>query len=224
MHFDCSNTLQVLGQVGWLSEQPAAFQARIAAAGRWQEFARGQLLYVEGDRSDALFGLAEGQLDVAVAINRNETAVLYRAPPGFWIGDSGLLAEAPRSISVTAASECRVFRVPVAAVRRLLAEHPEYWQCFAKLAHRNATLAMTVLAEVVSLPPRARFARMMLRMAAPDGSLNVTQEELGRMAGMSRAAFRRAFREVIASGVVATDYGGLRIIDLVALDAIANES
>ena len=223
MQIDRSNVLQVLGQVGWLSEQPVAFQVLIAAAGRWQRFARGQRLYDEGDRSDALFGLAAGQLDVAVAITGDEAVVIHRAPPGFWIGDSGLLAEAPRSICVTAASDCLVFRVPAAAVRRLLAEHPEYWVCFAKLAHRNGTLALNVLAEVLSLPPRARFARMLLRMAAPDGSLHVTQAELCRMAGMSRAAFRRAFREVIASGVVATGYGGLRIIDRVALDAIAND-
>lgn len=223
MQFDHSNVLQVLGQVGWLSEQPVAFQAGIAAAGRWQRLARGQLLYEAGDQSDALFGLAEGQLDFAVAINCDEAVVVHRAPPGFWIGDSGLLAEAPRSIAVTAASDCLVLRVQVAAVRRLLAEHPEYWVCFAKLAHQNATLAINILAEVLSLPPRARFARMLLRMAAADGSLHVTQEELSRMAGMSRAAFRRSFREVIDSGVVSTAYGGIRISDRLALEAIAND-
>lgn len=221
MHQDRSNKLQVLGQVGWLSEQPAAFQARIAAAGRWQTLARGKLLYEKDDLSDALFGLGAGQLDVAVPTTGDETVVVYRAPPAFWIGDSGLLAEAPRSISVTAAADSWVFRVSAMAVRRLLDENPAYWVCFARLAHQNGTLALNVLAEVLSLSPRARFARMLLRMAAADGSVHVTQAELGRLAGMSRAAFRRSFRDLIASGVVATAYGGLRIIDRAALQAIA---
>lgn len=211
--------LGALDRIGWLSEQPAGFQARIAAAGRWVSLTRGEELYTVGDEPTALFGLEEGHLDLSIPIGRNELVAIHRAGPGFWIGDSALLATGRRTLNLTAASPSRVFRVPAGAVRQLLADHPEGWACFARLAHLNGTLAVQVLAEVLALPPRARFARMLLRMAGPDGTVRATQEELGALAGMSRAAFRRAFGALIQAGVVRTEYGGLRIIDMAALHA-----
>jgi CRP-like cAMP-binding protein len=215
------NLLRGLAEVGWLSEQPAQFQARIAAAGRWARYTRGQPLYDEGEGGDAVFGLAEGLLDISIPVHRDEEVVIHRAPPGFWIGDSAVMAGATRTISVRAAADSRVFRLSAAAVQRMLAEHPGDWVCFARLAHRNGTLAVRVLAEALSLPPRVRFARLLLRIATPDGLVQATQAELGRMAGKSRDSFRRAFRELIASGVVAVEYGGLRIIDRRALETVA---
>lgn len=206
-----------LSAVGWLSEEPAAFQAWLLAAGRWMTVERGRMLYVVGDPSDAIFGLEEGLLDVSIPISSDESVMIHRAGPDFWIGESGLLAMTTRSITVTAAVECRVFRVPLATVRRGLAEHPDYWTSFFRLSHRNATQAVQVLAEVLALTPRARFARLLLRLAGADGVVKVTQEELGHLAGMSRAAFRRAFGALISSGVVRTEYGGVRIVERAAL-------
>lgn len=213
--------LRRLAKVGWLSEQPGPFQDRVAAVGRWTTFARGQMLYAEGDEATAIFGLGDGLLDVSIPISDEEEVVIYRAPPGFWIGDSAVMAGTTRSISLTAAMDSRVFRVPAAAVHRLIAENPGDWVHLAKLAHQNGTLALTVLAETLSLPPRARFARMLLRLATADGAVHATQAELGLMAGMSRAAFRRAFGDVISSGAVVVDYGGIRIVDRPAIEATA---
>jgi len=51
--------------------------------------------------------------------------------------------------------------------------------------------------------------------------IRATQTELGKLAGMSRAAFRRAFSELLASGIVKTEYGKVRITDRAALKAEA---
>ena len=216
--------LQCLGRMGWLSQQPADFQMRMAKAGRGTRIARGQLLYAVGDSPNAIYGLVEGLLDISVPISDDEDVTIYRAGPGFWIGDSALLADTTRTITVAAATQCRLFRVSIGAVRRNLKHHPEDWICFFRLSHMNASLAVQILAEVLSLPPRERFARMLLRLEGPDGSVRATQEDLGRMAGMSRAAFRRAFAALIESGVVRTEYGGVHIVDRVALAREAEAS
>ncbi|ULB11518.1 Crp/Fnr family transcriptional regulator [Cereibacter azotoformans] len=220
----CSDVLRGLASVGWLAEQPDAFQTRMARAGRWSTVPRGGLLYAVGDVPNAIFGLGEGLLEVSIPITGEEEVTIYRARPGFWIGDSALLAETTRSITVSAAVESRIFRVPIGAVRRNLAEHAEDWICFFRLNHANATLAVRILAEVLALTPRARFARMLLRLADPDGSVRATQEDLCRMAGMSRAAFRRAFKGLIDAGSVRTEYGVLWIVDRAALQHASEEA
>ena len=212
------DALRSLPATGWLAEQPMAFQARMVSVGRWMTVPRGGVLYTVGDVPDAIYGLGQGRLDMSIPIGSDEEVIIYRALPGFWIGESALLAGTTRSITVSAAAECRVFRIPIGAVRRALAAHPEDWVCFFRLNHANASLAVRILAEVLSLPPRARFARMLLRQAGPDGSVRATQEELGRMAGMSRSAFRRAFTALIEAGALRTEYGGVRIVDRAALE------
>ncbi|MCU0855357.1 MAG: helix-turn-helix domain-containing protein, partial [Rhodobacteraceae bacterium] len=82
----------------------------------------------------------------------------------------------------------------------------------------NAAMATQALAEALALPVRPRFARVLLRLALPDGTVAATQEELGRMAGMSRAAFRRTFGEMIMAGVIETGRGTVRIHDRAALE------
>jgi CRP-like cAMP-binding protein len=209
--------LGVLSETGWLSLQPPDFQDRMIAIGRWTAAPRGKALYVLGEAPDAIFGLGSGRLDVSVPVGQ-EDVVVHRAPPGFWIGDGALLSHVPRFLTVTAATDCEVFRIPETPLRRVLDENPGDWQYFHHLATLNAILATQALAEALVLSARPRFARVLLRLANPDGTINATQEELGRMAGMSRAAFRRAFGELIAAGALETGRGRVRICDRTALE------
>lgn len=209
--------LRNLAEVGWLSQQPADFRERIARLGKWLTLSKGQLLYDVGDDADAIFGLEQGLLDVTLPINPDEMATLHRATPGFWIGDSALLADTTRGVRVSAAVDCRVLRIPVGQVRRNLEQHPQDWMCFYRLSHMNVMLTLKTLAEVVSLPPSTRISRLILRLADSDGLIQASQVELAQMVGMSRATFRRAFASLVESGIVEAGYGGLRILDHEAL-------
>lgn len=213
--------LGLLGSSGWLAEEPEDFRDRMAGIGRWSTVTRGTPLYLVGERPAAIYGLEDGLLDISVPVGSDDDVIVYRAPPGFWVGDGALLSGLPRLISVRAVADCRLFRIPHAALLRVLDEHPRDWMYLHRLATMNAALCIRILAEVISLPPNVRFARLLLRMATPDGSVRATQEELGRLTGMSRAAFRRALRSLIASGAIETGRGTIRVHDRAALDAIA---
>jgi CRP-like cAMP-binding protein len=207
-----------LASVGWLADQPAEFQVRIARLGRWIRLGRGKILYTVGDEADAVYGLGEGMLDVAIPASEDQEVVVHRASPGFWIGESALLAGERRAISVSAAADCRLFKVPAISIHRSLKEHPEDWMFFYRLNHINTTMSLRTLAEVICLPPRARFARALLRMTSTNGTVRLTQEKLGRMVGMSRAAFRRSFAQLIEQGIVDVEYNCIHIKDRQALE------
>lgn len=216
---DPAGSLRNLASVGWLGEQPSAFQTRMARIGRWMSVRRGQVIYATGDEADAIYGLSEGLLDVAIPVDVEHEVVIHRATAGFWIGDSALLAGSIRTLTLSAASEAQLFKLPAGSVHRNLEEHPEDWICFYRLSHLNANKGLQALAEVISLPPRARFARVLLRLTSPAGTVHITQEELGRMVGMSRAAFRRSFAALIRQGIVDVEYGCIRIRNLPALES-----
>jgi CRP-like cAMP-binding protein len=215
--------LRTLAETGWLSLQPPEFQDRMIAIGRWIAVPRGRALYVLGEAPDAVFGLGSGLLDISLPVGEEDVTV-HRAPPGFWVGDGALLSGVPRMLTVVAATECEVFRIPHAPLRRVLEENPGDWRCLHHLATMNGLLATQALAEALVLPPGPRFARLILRLALADGTVPATQEEMGRMAGMSRAAFRRAFGSLIAEGVLTTGRGKVRIHDRAALERVAGIS
>ena len=210
-----------LAETGWLSLQPAEFQNRMAALGRWMSVPKGKAIYTIGDEPQAIFGLGDGLLDISLPVDNDVEVTLHRAPPGFWIGDGALLSGVPRLLTVTAATDCQLFRIPHASLQRTLAENPGDWRYFHHLATLNAVLATQALAETLVLPVRPKFARVLLRLAGPDGTILATQEELGRMAGMSRPAFRRALRSLIASGAIETGRGVVRVHDRAALEHVA---
>lgn len=206
---------------GWLAEQPVDFQNRMAMLGRWRNYAAGDSIYEVGDEATEIIGLESGLLDLLIAISDNEMVTIHRAHPAFWIGESSILPGNSRVISLRAHTDSVVFAIPARVLRPHLKNRPDDVMPIFSLAFRNTELALAALAEVLALPPRPRFARMLLRQVSDDGCVYATQAELGAMAGMSRAAFRRAFCELITSGVIRTEYGKVRIVDRQALEAEA---
>lgn len=212
-----TSLLRRLAETGWLALQPPDFQDRMAAIGRWIKVPKGKAIYRYGDKADAIFGLGDGLLDISLPVDEDEEVIVHRALPGYWIGDWALLSGLPRLVTLTAARDCTVFRIPRARLLRVLEENPKDWRCLYHLATMNGGLATQALAETLVLPARPRFARVLLRLALPDGSVLATQEELGHLAGMSRAAFRRSLRNLIDAGVIVTGRGTVRVNDLAAL-------
>jgi CRP-like cAMP-binding protein len=219
-----ANSIAPLDERGWLATQPAELRAWIADHGRWRHYAAGQVLYDAEDEPDAVYGLGGGALEVTLPLVGDEPVVVHRAEPGYWIGESALLARTSRGISVAAATEARVFRVPAGAVRRLLAEQPRAWEAFYQLTHINAMTAVTLLAEVLALTPRARLARIVLRLEDEDSRVEVRQDDLARLLGMTRSSLQRALASLVETGAIAPGYGRLDILDRDRLAEIARES
>lgn len=219
-----SQDLAPLDRTGWLSRQTPELRAWFAAHGRWRTYAAGELLYLHGDPPDAIYGVAQGTVELQFAPVGSELVTLHRAEPGFWIGESALLADAPRIASLFAASEARLFRVPGPALRQFVTEQPQHWRAFYELTHANTLTALTLLAEALSLTPRARLARLLLRLSESSAEIQANQDDLRRILGMTRSSLRRALNVLIANGIIATGYGRITILDRSRLKSLDGEA
>jgi CRP-like cAMP-binding protein len=161
-------------------------------------------------------------LEIQVPQTSDEQITIHRAEPGFWIGESAILARTSRSISVLAAVKSRVFFIPASAMRAVLNEQPQFWYSFFELSHVNATRAVATLAEVFSRTPQERLARILLRLADSEGKVSATQEDLSRLIGMTRSSLRRILGELMDTGAVETGYRSLRVVDRTGLLKVVN--
>lgn len=206
-----------LDQVGWLAEQADELRDWFASAGRWKKLEAGQIMYQAGDVADGIYGLASGTLDIALPLVGGELVTIHRAEPGFWIGDSAQLSKRPRMISISAATPCKVLRVPGADLERLLTENPQFWPSIYDLNHRNVETALTLLGESLALTVKARVCRRLLALAEHEAEVTITQDDLAKLVGVTRATVRRAIAELAAEGGVETGYRSLHLSDLAVL-------
>jgi CRP-like cAMP-binding protein len=216
--------LGILAKTGWLSRQPGEFQTLMARLGRWREFKAGETLYLAGDPADYLVGLAEGIFEITFPLVSDEPVVVHRAEPGFWTGEACVTPGQVRILSIAAATQARVFVVPASSIHRMLAEDPRHWAPFFELGVTSSKTAVTLLAESLALSPRARVSRILLRLAQPDGAVPGSQEDLGRLLGMTRSSVRRALTSLIDLGAVESGYGRLSVRDRDALDRLTREA
>ena len=218
-----TDRLGVLARTGWLSKQPQEFKGRIARLGRWREARAGQTLYLTGEEADWIVGLASGILEITFPLVGDEPVVIHRAEPGFWTGEAAVIPGQSRIISLAAATDARLFVIPAPALRRMLEDDPRHWPSFYELSLTNTTIAVTLVAEALSLSPRARVARILLRLARTDGSVEGSQEDLARLLGMTRSSIRRALSSLIEVGAVQSGYGSLCVEDRRVLERLSNE-
>jgi CRP/FNR family cyclic AMP-dependent transcriptional regulator len=104
--------------------------------------ADGSALLVDGVRSQALFVLIEGELEVS----RRGRAVVRMSEPGSVVGELGLLLDSPASADVIAVGTVRVRRVDDAA--DLFATSPEFARYLATVLARRLWQVSTYLSDL----------------------------------------------------------------------------
>ncbi|MGO4175808.1 Crp/Fnr family transcriptional regulator [Bosea sp. TAF32] len=215
--------LDPLDRVGWLADQPEHFRSWVANNARWRHFAAGEAIYNAGDEPNGMYGLASGALEVTFPLISDEPVTIYRAEPGFWIGEAALMAGATRLVGLSSALDSRVLHIPIGPLRELLEHDPGYWRILYEQSFANLGVALTLLAEALALTPRARIAKLLLRLADGEGRVQGNQDDFGRLIGMTRSSVRRALLNIAEAGFVRTGYRSLEIVDAEALKKISRE-
>jgi CRP/FNR family transcriptional regulator, cyclic AMP receptor protein len=205
--------LAPLDQVGWLSEQPTEFKHWASMVGNWQDYVAGQTVYFAGDPSNGLYGLATGAVELTFPLIAEEPISIYRAEPGFWIGDSAELSDEPRVVTLSAASDCRLLYIPHAAIRADLERNPHHWQSYYRLSHSNVKTAVTLLAESLALSVRARVCRRLLKLTEFSAEVQLTHDQLAKFLGLARTTVSEELARLSAGGAVYTGYGRIEVLD-----------
>lgn len=189
----------------------------------WRRIGPDCVVYLAGDEPDGLYGLAEGAVDLSVPIMGSESVSISRGEPGFWIGEAAILAGTRRALSVCAILPSTLAFVPRNKLVTKLRQRPGWWQPFYELSHSNTTLAINLLAEVLGLSPRARIARLLLRLGGNSLVISGTKEDLGRVIGLSRSSINRELKYFFAEGIIESGYSSIKILRPEALQALKSD-
>lgn len=119
---------QVCQEVSLFAHLTLMEMAKLAEQSKRHYLKKGQILFLEGEKSDSLFIIAEGALEVFKTEKNNDEEVddiLAILSQGNFIGDKALLLGEPRSASVRAKTNCLLFEVTKEGLKAILQKRPE---------------------------------------------------------------------------------------------------
>ncbi len=193
---------------------------------RERRFARGQVLFLEGDPAEWLLVVLSGRLKVCVHSRHGDELILDTVGPGQAVGEMGVLAGARRSATVVALARSDCLVVGREALSELLERRPlvarDLLRTLASYVHRTSGTT----ADLVFLDLPRRVAKWLLVHASPESGLvgvTLTQQDLAASLGASRQRVSATLSDLERRGWVTRTRGGYRVREPAALAAFVGE-
>jgi len=210
--------------------------AALGSVGHNRTYRRGDRLFLEGDSSDAVYIVVDGQARVfTVTAEGNEVTLCVRGP-GDLIGEMAALDPGSvRSASVVALDPLRCHVIHAEELNALLGTHPRATLAVLRLLIGRLRDADRRRTEFGSYNATRRLARVLVEAvdeAAPgrpvsplresELGLALSQQELAGLIGASRESVARALAELRSRGFVSTGRRAITIRDAAGLRRYAN--
>lgn len=191
-------------------------------------YARGQTIWTEGDRADAIVVIADGQLK-AHRISSEGREVIMSVYRGVSVtGEVGLFHPVGvRWLSLAAMTESRCLLIRRAPLLGFLGRHPAAMQRMLEQLSVAAVQVAYSFSGVAFDDIGHRVARLILYLAdhhgqdTPDGlrlRLRLSQGDLAAYVAASRENVNRALADLVAGGVVSQHDGHFYVHDRAALE------
>lgn len=186
-------------------------------------YPEGAMIECKGQPALAWLGIHSGLVKVSVGTADGKMASLTGVPAGGWIGEGSLLKREIRRYDVVALRESTIIRVPEVTFNWLL-DHSIAFNRY--LLHQlNERVAQFIgKAEYDRLlAPDARVARCIAELFNPllypgkSMRIDITQEEIGYLARISRQRANQALRVLEQAGLLRAEYGAIEVLDLEGL-------
>ena len=146
-------------------------------------------------------------------------------PPGGWFGEGTAVKREPYRYNIQALRKSVVAGLPIDTFHWLL-DHSIAFNRFV-MNQLNERLGQFIAAREIDRlgSPDVRVARSLAALFNPvlypgvGEVLRITQQELAYLVGLSRQRVNEALMALQAQGAIRVEYGGVRVLDLAALQS-----
>jgi len=173
-----------------------------------------------GQPVDHWIGLIEGLLKMSVTSPDGKVSTLTGIGAGGWFGEGSLLKREPRRYDVIALRPSRVALVPHTTFERLRATSLPFNHYLHHLMNARLSLFIGMLEYDRLLSTDARVARCLSTLfntdlyPEPRAYVDLRQNEIGLLCGMSRQRANVALRTLQDCGLVKVEPRGVTVLDV----------
>lgn len=208
----------------------AELRARVAEVARVRTHERGELIFAEGDPSDAFMTIVSGRVKVFKSTPAGKEIILEIFGAGDPLGAVAVYEGAPFMASAQALEPSEILRIEQHAFVRLLEDNPAFVRgLLSGLTLRLAELTRR-LAEMSGARVEARFARLFLKLCDQIGRkerggifvpMALTRQELADLTGTTIETAIRIMSRWQKEEVLHTEKDGFVILNHEALEDAA---
>jgi CRP-like cAMP-binding protein len=182
---------------------------------------KGGLVLGTGQPITHWFGVLSGMVKLQSASGDGKVSAFLGVPTGDWFGEGSVLKGGAWRYDVIALRDTTLVGMPINTFKHLYSNHLPFVHYLVERLNNRLGQAMAVIESGRIRTPEERVAQYLSRLFWPGTrKINLSQEELGLLAGLSRQTTNRVLKSFEAQGWVSLEFGRLDILDENALDAL----
>jgi CRP-like cAMP-binding protein len=177
----------------------------------------------KGEAVEHWIGLVEGLAKMTNVSMEGKTTTLTGITSGGWFGEGSLLRDKVRKYDVVTLRDSRVAYMPRATFQWLLDTNIGFNRFLLTQLNERLAQFISAFEDQRLLEPDARVARSLAQLFNPvlapemNHELQLSQEELGYLSGVSRQRANQALQVLEKAGLLKVEYGRIRILDVEGL-------
>lgn len=174
----------------------------------------------KGEPVEHWIGIVDGLVKMTSVTPEGKTTTFLGVTSGGWFGEGSLLKDQTRKYDVVTLRESRVAYMPRATFEWLLGSSIEFNRFLLMQLNERLGQFIAMVEYERLLEPDARVARSLAALFNPVlypeqlTDVQLSQEELGYLTGVSRQRANQALQVLEKAGLVKVEYGRIRILDL----------
>ena len=183
----------------------------------------GAALCRRGDTPLHWYGTIDGLLKWSVTSDSGRSVTLGGLSAGSWFGEGTLLRGAPRTADIIALRPSRVALLPLEVFEWLHATERSFDHFLLRQINERMHWFLGNFTAHHLLDTDSQVARALAGLFHPwlhpgsDPHLQVSQEEIANLSGVSRQRCNAALKRLEAAGVLQIEYGGITVLDVDSL-------
>jgi len=220
---------QLLQGSAWFPMLDVAAGERVLDEMREVEVPAGGSLCRRGDTPVHWYGTIDGLLKWCVTSPDGRSVTLGGLSNGSWFGEGTLLRGVPRTADIIALRPSRVALMPLETFQWLRAKHRSFDDFLLRQINERMHWFLGNFTAHHLLDTDSQVARALVGLfhewlhPGSDPHLEVSQEEIANLSGLSRQRCNAALRRLALAGLLRIEYGGITVTDLEGLRRFVSE-
>lgn len=190
-----------------------------------RHFPKGAYVCHRGDRLDYWTGVLSGLVKISTISHSGKAMTFAGAGVGGWFGEGSVIKDEPRKYDLVAIRDTRLAMMPRSTFMWLFENSTGFNRFLVRqLNERMGQFIATIEYDRI-LGPKARVARNLSWLFNPvlypgaGEQIEISQEELGLLAGLSRPVVNRSLRELEEEGLLTVSHNRITVLKLAALQS-----
>lgn len=204
----------------WFASVPATLQERLRNEVLAVHGEKGEVMMPAGSAVQGWHAVLSGLVMLQSPATKGRASAFIGVPDGEWFGEGSAMKPEPRRYHVVALRPTTLLCLPLPLFATLRETSLAFNQFLVLHLNMRLGQAMTIIEAGRTQSTEHRVALYLSRLFwRSTRRLNLTQEELGQLVGLSRQTVNKVLRSLEGMGIVSLEFGRVAIVDDEALNA-----